>query len=160
MKMRAWRLILALVLSVTGLTAKLSGRSLEVSPAECRWQAESKAAKQEMPRVISVFNSSEKTKDYSVKVKEMKALKAEEEKGFKELPDASWVSFEPDTFSAGPGEKKTVKVFLEVPEEKLDPGATWLFYAEIREKPVKGDSIALACYPKIYVEMKEQRTKK
>ena len=158
--MRAWRVILALALSVTGLTAKLSGRSLEVSPAECRWQAESKAVRQEMPQVISVFNSSEKTKDYSVKVKEMKALKAEEEKGYKELPDASWVSFEPDNFSAAPGEKKTVKVFLNVPEEKLDPGATWLFYAEVRERPAKDESIALACYPKIYIEMKEERNKK
>ena len=158
--MRVWRLILALVVSVAGLTAKLSGRSLEVSPAEYRWQAECTAARQEMPQVISVFNSSEKTKDYSVKVKEMKALKAEEEKGFKELPDASWVSFEPDNFSAAPGEKKTVKVFLKAPEEKLDPGATWLFYAEVREKPGKGESIALACYPKIYIEVKEQGTKK
>jgi len=148
------------VVSVAGLTAKLSGRSLEVSPAEYRWQAECTAARQEMPQVISVFNSSEKTKDYSVKVKEIKALKAEEEKGFKELPDASWVSFEPDNFSAAPGEKKTVKVFLKAPEEKLDPGATWLFYAEVREKPGKGESIALACYPKIYIEVKEQGTKK
>ena len=160
MKIKTGCLILMLMISVFGLSTDVSGRSLKVSPASYSWKFLRVDSKQEMPETITVFNDSDKTKDYGVKVKRLNSLNAEEEKGYKELPDLSWVSFEPDKFEVAPGEKKKVKVFLEIQGIELLTGTSWMFYAEVRENPGKSETIALACYPRILLSLQEERKNK
>lgn len=161
MKNKFGWLIIVLFISAMGLNNDVLGKSLKVSPAAYTWKEiklDSKIEqKQEMPEHITVFNDSSRPRTYGVKAVKLRSLNAAEEKGFEELPDLSWVSFDCETFEIPAGGKREIQVFLKIPEQKIVSKVSWMFYLEVREKPEGKETVVLACYPKIYVSSLEKR---
>ena len=164
MKNKFGRLIIVLLISAIGLNNDVSGKSLKVSPADHIWYGvrpdTKNGSKQKMPEHITVFNDSSRARTYGIKAIKLRALNASEEKGFKELPDLSWISFDFEEFEIPAGGKKEIHVFLSIPEEKYFSEAFWMFYVEVREKPEGKETVVLACYPKIYLSSLEKRMPK
>ena len=157
MKGKIGCLLLVVIISVLGLNTNVSGKSLKVSPADYTWSGIKLDTKQEMPEHITVLNDSSRPRSYSIKVIKNKFLNVLEEGSFKELPDPSWVSFDADTFEIPSGRKRDIRVFLEIPEKKVFNSGSWMFYVEVREKQEGRETVVLACYPKIYISLQNQR---
>ena len=72
-------------------------------------------------------------------------------KGYFDLPQTDWISFEKEQIKIPPNSKDSLRVYLNIPKGDKYYNQHWSVYISVAAKP-GGGNISLACYPKILIE--------
>ena len=72
--------------------------------------------------------------------------------GYSDIPDPKWLRFERNEVILGPDETGEIKMYLDVPNHDGYYNQHWMIGIGVKGKPKEGEAIALAVYPKYFVE--------
>jgi len=137
----------------------VEAKSLQVSPPAYYWRIKTPGSLAQLPVPVKVTNDSFKSRSYTVRFKTAAEIGAKDEPGFKTLSRKDWLSTSAVEFTLEPGKSGGPKVFALIPDQPENYGKKWLVYLQIKEKPPRNDQFALACYPKIYLEVPWKKKK-
>lgn len=72
--------------------------------------------------------------------------------GYEEIPDPTWLSFEPSVLTVAPGGTGQARMVVRVPDGPAFFNRHWAVSVAVRVDPAEGEGLALAVYPRFYLE--------
>ncbi|MFH1389277.1 MAG: hypothetical protein ABIH56_00905 [Candidatus Margulisiibacteriota bacterium] len=134
-------------------------KGLQVSPSVFHWQVKAVGKLTKLPIPVKVTNQSRIRRTYLASFRSAQEIGAKEEPGFRPLRNREWLSASVSEFTLDPGQSGGPTIFALIPDRPENYGGKWLIYLQIKERPPRDDQFALACYPKIYLEVPWKKKK-
>jgi len=139
-----------LVLFVAASTAL--GLGMRVQPGGALIQGWPVGEKRELPVPFVVFNDDDKPRTVTLDAVKPSAVGGSTARGYSEIPDPAWLTFEKNEATVPPREHITVKMFLSVPDEARYRNGHWSVSIAARGKAGPKERIGLALFPRFEIE--------
>lgn len=72
--------------------------------------------------------------------------------GYTQIPNPGWITFSESDLTLTPGDNKTVKVYVEIPNEERYLGQKWEVWVDVTPKPVPGQTVGMEVFPYMLVQ--------
>jgi len=140
---------------VAGIACALGMR---VQPGGALIQGWPIGEKRELPTPLVIFNDDDAPRTMTVAAMKPSALGAGPIRGYAELPDTSWMSFQPAEVAVPPNGRAAVRMFLSVPPDERYLNQHWSVNLAVRGRPAGRRQIGLAVYPRFEIETRARKT--
>jgi len=152
-------LILAAVLAGTvGISVALA-LGMRVQPGGALLQGWPVGERRELPVPLVVFNDGEEPHKVTASACKPSEIGSAPPRGYREIPDAAWLTIEPDEIEVPAGGRAAMKMFLSVPDEEKYLNAHWSASLAVRSSPAAAQKIGLALYPRLEIETEAKETR-
>ena len=125
---------------------------MRVQPGGALVQGVPVGERRELPAPLVIFNDDDAPHVVTVSAYKPSAVGGRPKRGYNEIPDAAWMTFQPDAIEAPARGKGSIKMFLSVPADKKLLNQHWSVNLAVRSKTGKGKQIGLAIYPRFEIE--------
>lgn len=152
-------LIAAAILACTvGICAALA-IGMRVQPGGALLQRWPVGERRELPVPLVVFNDDEQPHEVAVSACKPSEIGSTPPRGYGEIPDPAWLTFEPAEIEVPAGGRAAMKMFLSVPSDEKYRNAHWSVSLAVRSSPAKAQKIGLALYPRFEIETEAKETR-
>ena len=125
---------------------------MRVQPGGALLQGIPVGERRELPVPLVIFNDDDAPHVVTVSACKPSAAGGRPKRGYTEIPDAAWMTFQPDAVEAPARGTGSIKMFLSVPADKKLLNQHWSLCLAVRSKTGKGEQIGLAIYPRLEIE--------
>lgn len=101
---------------------------------------------------LKIKNKSDKTQTYILSTHRAEELQRLPVEGYQQIPNPDWLEFEENEMMLEPNQISSVKMFVEVPNEKRYYNQHWQIDLAVTMKPRPGERLTLAAYPRYFIE--------
>jgi len=98
-------------------------------------------------KLVDIVNKGETT--LNMRLDALDPAPSEMRAGYEPIPEIAWVGFEPRTVTVGPGETKTVKAVLYIPEDPALVGHRFQVMLFIHSDASKGSMVSIGLKPRL-----------
>lgn len=101
---------------------------------------------------LKIKNMSDEPQTYILSTYRAEELKRKPVEGYQEIPHPDWVEFEENEIVVEPNQISSVKMYIKVPNEERYYNQHWQIDLGVTMKPRSGERLALAAYPRYFIE--------
>ena len=141
----------ALILCVAGGGIALA-LGMRVQPGGALIQNFPLGEKRALPTPFVIYNDNDTPTTMTVVAVKPSEVGSTAPRGYSEIPDPKWMSFEPSEITIPAKQRGTMKMFLTVPQDEKYLNQHWSVSLAVRTVVGKHERIGLAVYPRFEIE--------